>query len=202
LLAVSVALVHGGAFLESWEIPFAPLLAVMAAGFMILQKREAMAHELSAKFGKIWVFAEIILFSMVGAQLDFAAAADAGFKGVALVFLALIARSVGTWLSVTGAGFTPKEKLFVVISYLPKATVQAAMGSAPLAAMASAGMATRPGEIILAVAVMSILLTAPAGAIAISWAGSRLLTVDDPEAAIGVDTAARESDALEDDDDR
>lgn len=202
ILAVSIALVQAEHWLEARNIPFAALLAVMAIGFMILEKRESMAHELSGKFGKIWVFAEIILFSMVGAQVNFHAAADAGLRGVALILIALVARSIGSWLSTLGSGLNTKEKLFVVISFLPKATVQAAIGSAPLAAMAAAGMPTFPGEIILAVAVMSILVTAPAGALAIAWAGRNLLTVDALELAVQARTAAEESDALVEDDDR
>jgi NhaP-type Na+/H+ or K+/H+ antiporter len=83
---------------------------------------------------------------------------------------------MGTVLCTLGSPFSWKERLFIVISYLPKATVQAAIGSAPLAVMSSRGMPTAPGETILAVAVMSIILTAPSGALAIEWAGKRLLT--------------------------
>jgi NhaP-type Na+/H+ or K+/H+ antiporter len=201
-LAISIALVQIGDRLEAREIPFAALLAVMAIGFIILEKREHIAHELSAKFGKIWVFSEIILFSMVGAQVNFAAARDAGFRGILLIVLALIARSIGTWICTIGARFTAKEKLFIVISYLPKATVQAAIGSAPLAAMSAAGLSTVPGEMILAVAVMSIVITAPTGAFAIAWAGKALLSVDKEEQGMQANFAALESDALADDDDR
>lgn len=197
VIGVSVLLVHLGNLLESKDIPFAALLAVMAIGFIVLERREHMAHEISAKLGKIWVFAEIVLFSMVGAQVNFRAAADAGLKGAALILVALTARSLGTWLCTLGSGFTAKEKLFVVISYLPKATVQAAIGSAPLAVMSARGMPTGPGEIILAVAVMSIVLTAPTGAWAIAWAGRTLLTVDEGgEADL---EAATESDAIAED---
>ena len=177
VLGVSIFLVHMGDILEANNIPFAALLAVMAIGFIILEKREPMAHELSAKFGKIWVFAEIILFSMVGSQVDFASATAAGLKGVVLILIALVARSLGTFLCTLRSNFSLKEKLFIVISYLPKATVQAAIGSAPLMVMTSRGMPTEPGKTILAVAVMSILVTAPLGAWAISWAGKTLLSV-------------------------
>ncbi len=95
VLGVSIILVQLGNVLESRDIPFAALLAVMAIGFIILEKREHMAHELSAKLGKIWVFAEIILFAMVGAQLKLEAAAAAGFRGAALILIALAVRSVG-----------------------------------------------------------------------------------------------------------
>lgn len=178
VIGISILLVNLGDFLETKNLPFAALIAVMAIGFVILEKREHMAHEISSKLGKIWVFAQIVLFSMVGAQVNFQAARQAGFAGVALILIALVGRSIGTYLCTFGADLNGKEKLFVVISYLPKATVQAAIGSAPLMVMASKGMDTHPGEIILAVAVMSIVLTAPLGAFAISWAGKALLTED------------------------
>ncbi len=181
ILGISIFLVHLGDILEAKHIPFAALLAVMAIGFIILEKREAMAHELSSKFGKIWIFAQIILFAMVGSQVDFASARYAGLKGIALILIALIGRSVGTYLCTLGAGFNAKEKLFIVISYLPKATVQAAIGSGPLFLMMEKGMPLQPGKTILAVAVMSILLTAPLGSLAISWAGEHLLGTDKRE---------------------
>jgi NhaP-type Na+/H+ or K+/H+ antiporter len=180
ILGVSILLVRMEPVLEN-TVPFAALLAVMAIGFMILEKQEHMAHEISAKLGKIWVFAEIILFTMVGAQVDVHVVWRAGLAGAALIFLALIARSIGTYLCVLGSDLNLKERMFVVISYLPKATVQAAIGGAPLAAMHAAGMDTGPGETILAVAVLSIVLTAPLGAWAISVTGDRLLEKGSPD---------------------
>lgn len=194
ILGISILLVHIGDVMEAKGIPFAALLAVMSIGFIILEKREHMAHELSAKLAKIWVFSEIILFSMVGAQVNFHAAAAAGFKGAALILIALFSRSFGTFICTFGAGFSLKEKLFIVISYLPKATVQAAIGSAPLMVMTSQGMPTAPGQTILAVAVMSIILTAPLGAWAIAWGGKHLLTVVS-ESGITASEAIVESDA-------
>jgi NhaP-type Na+/H+ or K+/H+ antiporter len=176
VLGVSILLVHLEHVFED-TVPFAALLAVMAIGFMILEKREHMAHEISAKLGKIWVFAEIILFTMVGAQVNVHVVWRAGLAGAALIFLALIARSVGTWLCLLGSDLDARERMFVVISYIPKATVQAAIGGAPLVAMKAAGMDTGPGETILAVAVLSIVLTAPLGAWAISFTGNRVLQV-------------------------
>jgi len=181
IVGLSIGLVWLGTLLERINLPFAALIAVMAIGFVILERRERMAHELSAKFGKIWVFAEIVLFAMVGAQVKFGAALDAGLGGVALILLGLVGRSLGSLLSTLGAGLSWKEKLFVVIAYLPKATVQAAIGSAPLAALALAGMPTGPGDTILAVAVMAIVISAPLGAWAIDWAGPALLHLDSPE---------------------
>jgi len=172
--------------------PFAALLAVMAIGFLVLEKREHMAHEISAKLGKIWVFAEIILFTLVGAQVNIRVAWQAGLAGATLIGLGLVARSVGTYLCVLGSDLNRGERLFVVVSYLPKATVQAAIGGAPLVAMRAAGMEAGPGEVILAVAVLSIILTAPLGAWAIALVGNRVLEVAPPERREALD-ALRES---------
>ena len=180
ILAISVLLIRVEHGLEN-IIPFAALLAVMSVGFIILEKNEHYAHEISAKLGKIWVFAEIILFTMVGTQVNIPVAFKAGFAGAALIGIALIARSIGTYLCLLGSNLTTKERLFVVISYSPKGTVQAAIGAAPLAAMKLAGLNTGPGEVILAVAVLSIILTAPLGAWAISITGNRILQVAPPE---------------------
>jgi len=179
VLGLSVLLVRVEHLAEGY-VPFAALLAVMAVGFIILEKDEHMAHEISSKLAKIWVFAEIILFTMVGAQVNVRVAVEAGLAGAALIALGLVARSVGTYLCTLRSDLTPGERLFVVVSYLPKATVQAAIGGAPLAAMKLAGMDTRPGQIILAVAVLSILLTAPLGAWAISILGEHVLQVAPP----------------------
>jgi NhaP-type Na+/H+ or K+/H+ antiporter len=174
VLGVSVFLVALEHRLEGL-VPFAALLAVMTIGFVILEKSEQMAHELSAKLAKLWVFAEIILFALVGAKVNVPVALQAGGAAAVLIGLALIARSVGSYLCLLGSNLTQPERLFVVVSYLPKATVQAAIGGAPLLAMKAAGMDTGPGEVILAVAALSILLTAPAGAWMIRLVGDRVL---------------------------
>ncbi len=180
VLGLSIMLVSLSTVLQRWNIPFAPLIGVMAMGFVILEKREKMAHEIASKLGKIWVFAQILLFTLVGSQVQIGAALDAGLKGLALIFIALLARSVGTYLCTLGSNLNQKERLFVVLSYLPKATVQAAIGATPLLVMQAKGMPTRPGELILAMAVMSILVTAPLGALAINW-GGRVLLVQEGE---------------------
>ena len=180
ILGISVLLVQAERMLED-VLPFAALLAVMAIGFIILEKHEHYAHELSAKLGKLWVFAEIVLFTMVGAQVDVRLAWQTGLAGAAVIGLGLVARSAGTYICLLGSNLSRGERLFVVIAYCPKATVQAAIGAAPLAAMRLAGMDTGPGEIMLAVAVLSILLTAPMGAWAIAWSGKRLLAVAPPD---------------------
>ncbi len=177
VVALAVLLVRVEHLLETW-LPFAALLSAMAMGFVILEKREHMAHEISAKLGKVWVFAEIILFAMVGSQVNIHVAWTAGAAGAALVGLGVVVRGLGTVLCLWRSELNYKERLFVAVAYTPKATVQAAIGAAPLAAMAAAGMDTGPGEIILAVAVLSIVLTAPLGAWAIAFTGGRVLTTD------------------------
>lgn len=169
-------IVIGTAVLLTWleqklEVfaPVSALLGVMTMGFVLLEKSESIAHAISGKLGKIWVFAEILLFVLVGAQVNIHVAWDAGIAGAAIILTGLLARSVGTYISVLGAGLDKKERLFCVISYIPKATVQAAIGAIPL----SMGVAS--GEVILAVAVLSILLTAPLGALAIETAGRKFL---------------------------
>ncbi|RLD48159.1 MAG: sodium:proton antiporter [Bacteroidetes bacterium] len=177
ILAVSVFLVQAEHLLEN-IIPFASLLAVMSIGFIILEKRGKYAHELSEKLAKLWILAEIVLFTMVGTEVNINVALKMGLIGALIIFTALIFRSIGTWLSLIGTDLTKKEKLFIVISYIPKATVQAAIGGAPLAAMKAAGMTTLPGEQILAMAVLSILLTAPLGAWGITVYGKKVLEVE------------------------
>jgi NhaP-type Na+/H+ or K+/H+ antiporter len=150
-------------------VPIAGLLGVMAIGFIILEKEEAIAHNISQKLKKLWVFAELLLFVLVGAQVNISVAWRAGAAGLVVIFLGLVARSIGTYLSVMGTDYTWKERLFCVVSYIPKATVQAAIGAVPL----EAGVAG--GEVILAVAVLSILVTAPLGAIGIMLMGEPIL---------------------------
>ena len=150
-------------------VPVSALLGIMAIGFILLEKQEAIAHIISAKLKHLWVFAELLLFVLVGAQVNVSIALDAGLSGGLLIIAGLAARSVGTWLSLMGSGLTGREKLFAIVSYIPKATVQAAIGAIPLAA------GLPGGEVILAVAVLSILLTAPAGAIGIKLLGERVL---------------------------
>jgi NhaP-type Na+/H+ or K+/H+ antiporter len=137
----------------------------MAIGFMLLEKQEAVAHIISSKLKRLWVFAELLLFVLVGAQVDIGVAWKAGIGGAVVIGAGLIARSIGTWISLTGSGLDNREKMFSIVAYIPKATVQAAIGAIPLAA------GLPGGEVILAVAVLSIILTAPAGAIGIKYLG-------------------------------
>lgn len=137
------------------------LLAVISmACFLKIKSDTKVSERLSEKFGKIWIAAEITLFVLVGAAVDIRYTLEAGSSAIFLIFLALIVRSVGVWLSILKTNLSWKEKLFCVIAYLPKATVQAAIGSVPL----TVGLPS--GNLILSVAVMSILITAPIGAAA------------------------------------
>lgn len=169
-------IVLGAAIILTWLetackkwVPIASLLGVMAIGFIILEKSEPIAHLISQKLKKVWVFAELLLFVLVGAQVNVKVAWQAGLAGILVIIVGLIFRSIGTYISLMGTPFNLKEKIFCVIAYIPKATVQAAIGAVPLAA----GVAS--GEVILAVAVLSILLTAPLGAIGIIISGEKIL---------------------------
>jgi hypothetical protein len=153
---------------KQW-VPIASLIGVMAIGFIILEKAEPIAHIISQKLKKVWVFAELLLFVLVGAQVNIHVAWKAGLAGILVILVGLVFRSLGTYLSLLGTPFDWRERLFCVVAYVPKATVQAAIGAIPLAA----GVAS--GEVILAVAVLSILLTAPLGAIGIIFLGERVL---------------------------
>ncbi|MBW2107797.1 MAG: cation:proton antiporter [Deltaproteobacteria bacterium] len=168
VLGVAILLTWLEKTCEPW-VPVASLLGVMAIGFVILEKSEPVAHIISQKLKKLWVFAELLLFVLVGAQVNVHVAWKAGLAGTMVILVGLVFRSVGTYLSLLGTGFDWREKLFCVVAYVPKATVQAAIGAVPLAA----GVAS--GEVILAVAVLSILLTAPLGAIGIMALGERIL---------------------------
>ncbi len=154
-------------------IPIASLLGVIAMGLVILEKEEGLAHLISQKLQRIWVFAELLLFVLIGAQVNPKVALNAGLVGLAIMAVGLTARAVGSYLSVSGAGLDFREKFFCIISYIPKATVQAAVGAIPLEA------GVPGGEIILALAVLSVLVTSPIGAIAISFYGEKVLEKDD-----------------------
>lgn len=154
------------------KIEIASLLGVMTIGFIILEKMPQVGRRLALKFNKIWIFAEILLFVLVGAQVNISVAINAGAAGIIIIFIGLIGRSIGVILSLLGTDLNWKERLFCAIAYIPKATVQAAMGAIPL----SLGVAS--GDVILAVAVLSILVTAPLGAIAINLSAPRLLHSD------------------------
>lgn len=176
--SMKVIIVLGVSFLliaiEGWmegKISISGLLAVTSMAVVLKMKSTTfVSKRLSEKFGKLWLAAEVILFVLVGAAVDIRYTLNAGITAVALIFLALAIRSCGVLLCTIGTSLTGKERLFCVIAYLPKATVQAAIGSVPLAAGLSCG------KIILSVAVMGIVITAPLGAFGMDMTYQRLLT--------------------------
>jgi len=174
LLSLAFLLVAAEDALEG-IFPFSGLLAVMGAGVGLQRWRSVVAQRLSLKFSKLWVAAEVALFVLVGAAVDLRYALSAGVMAILAVLGALCFRAVGVLVCVSGAHFSPKEKLFCVLSYLPKATVQAAIGGVPLA------MGLGCGQIVLTVAVIAILVTAPLGALAIDRSYTKLLTQRPPE---------------------
>ncbi len=169
LLGLSFLLVS----VEEWLdgiLPVSGLLAVMSmAAVLKATSTEFVSKRLSEKFGKLWLAAEVILFVLVGAAVDIRYTLVAGPAAVVLILLALIFRSVGVTLCMLGTKLNLRERLFCVIAYLPKATVQAAIGSVPLA------MGLSCGNIVLSVAVLAIIITAPLGAFGIDFSYKRLL---------------------------
>lgn len=152
-------------------LPMSGLLAVMSmAAVLKMKSSSAVSLRLGEKLGKLWIASEIVLFVLVGAAVDVRYTLKAGLPAVALILAALAVRSVGVYLSTACTPLNSKERLFTAISYLPKATVQAAIGSAPLAAGLSCGNA------VLSVAVCAILITAPLGAAAMEFTHKGLLT--------------------------
>ncbi len=169
ILGASILLNSAEDILANLSIPFASLLGVMTIGFIILERDPERAKRLSVKFNKVWVFAEILLFVLLGAQVNISVMFDSGAAGLLIIAFGLLFRSLGVLISLAGSSLTKKERLFCIIAYTPKATVQAAIGSVPLS------FGVPGGELILAVAVLSIVATAPLGAIGIRLAGDRFL---------------------------
>lgn len=169
ILSVSMLMVSVEELLKPW-FPMSGLLAVMAIGGTILKSYELLAKRIMGKFSKIWVGSEILLFVLVGAAVNITALGGTGIKALILIFSALLVRMLGVALGVSGTTLTVKERLFCAIAYLPKATVQAAIGSIPLA------MGVPAGGTILSVAVLAIMVTAPLGAIGIDRTYKVLLT--------------------------
>jgi len=145
------------------------LLSVMTIGFVLLAKKENMAYSLEGMLNKVWAVAMIFLFVLIGSAVNIQVALKAGLMGLLIIAAGLTFRSIGVMISTMGSNLNFKERLFCVISYFPKATVQAAVGGIPLAA------GVPSGEIILAIAVLSILVTAPIGAVGIKLSAPILL---------------------------
>ena len=150
-------------------IPVSGLLAIMSMGIIIKQKYGVLALRLSAKYNKLWLGAEVFLFVLVGATVDLRYVASAGVSAVLLILGALLFRMTGVAVSLLKTGLSKRERLFCMVAYTPKATVQAAIGAIPLS------MGLECGNIVLTVAVLSILITAPFGAICVDNLYKRLL---------------------------
>ena len=175
--SMKVIVVLGLSFLlmavETWAKPYVSvsgLLAVVSMACVLKMKcPKSVSGRFSEKFGKLWIAAEVVLFVMVGAAVDIRYTATAGGAAVVMILLALIFRAAGVCVCMAGTALNKKERLFTVIAYLPKATVQAAIGSVPMA------MGLSCGQIVLSVAVLAILITAPLGAIGMDMTYRRLL---------------------------
>lgn len=175
LLSVSFLLVALEAALKG-RVPLSGLLAVMGMGMLLQRKRGAVAARLSDKFSRLWVGAELILFVLVGATVDLRYAVAAGGAALLTLLLVLLFRMAGVFVCLLLTRLNKRERLFCMLAYMPKATVQAAIGSVPLA------MGLSCGQLVLTVAVLSILLTAPLGAFAIDHTYKHLLSKESQKA--------------------
>lgn len=159
--------------IETWAkgiVSISGLLAVVAMACVLkLRSTTFVSKRLSEKFGKLWLAAEVLLFVLVGAAVDIRYTMNAGIVAVVMIGIALLFRAVGVMLCMVGTQLNVKERLFCIIAYLPKATVQAAIGSVPMA------MGLSCGQIVLSVAVLAILITAPLGAIGMDVSYQKLL---------------------------
>ena len=176
--SMKAIIVLGTAFLlmsaETWlkdTVPLSGLLAVMSMACVIqMRTRSVVSSDLSEKYGRLWLAAEVLLFVLVGAAVDVRYTLDAGLVALIMILIALLFRSVGVLLCLIGTKLNRKERLYCILAYLPKATVQAAIGSVPL----SLGLPC--GNIVLSVAVLSIFITAPLGAACMDFTYKKLLT--------------------------
>lgn len=168
ILSISFLLVVLEDYLAT-PITFSALIAVMFIGIGLQKKREVVAKRLSVKYGKLWVAAEVFLFVLVGATVNIGYVGKVGIKALIVIAGALVFRMLGVLVCLLGTGIKGKERLFTMLAYTPKATVQAAIGGIPL----SLGFAC--GETVLAVSVLAIVLTAPLGAFAIDLTYKKFL---------------------------
>lgn len=153
----------------STPITFSALIAIMFIGIGLQKKRETVAKRLSVKYGKLWVAAEVFLFVLVGATVNIGYLGKVGVKALIVIIGALVFRMFGVFVCLLGTSLKRKERLFTMLAYTPKATVQAAIGGIPLALGFSCG------DLVLTVAVLAIVLTAPLGAFAIDLSYKKLL---------------------------
>lgn len=153
----------------STSITFSALIAIMFIGIGLQKKRETVAKRLSVKYGKLWVAVEVFLFVLVGATVNIGYLGKVGVKALIVIIGALVFRMFGVFVCLLGTSLKRKERLFTMLAYTPKATVQAAIGGIPLA------LGFTCGDLVLTVAVLAIVLTAPLGAFAIDLSYKKLL---------------------------
>lgn len=171
ILSISFVLVAAEDMID-FPITYSGLIAIMFIGVALQKYREPVAKRLSAKYNKLWVGAEVFLFVLVGATVNIGYLGNVGLKAVLVIIGALIFRMFGVFVCMLGTHFDGKEKLFTMLAYTPKATVQAAIGGIPLA------MGLACGDIVLTVAVLAIVITAPLGAFAIDTTYRKFLKKD------------------------
>lgn len=169
MLSISLVLVSVEDALKT-PITFSALIAIMFMGVSLQKYRKEVSIRLSLKYNKLWVVAEIFLFVLVGATVNINYLGKVGIAAVILIVGALIFRMLGVWVCLIGTNLNKKEKLFSMIAYCPKATVQAAIGGIPL------GLGLACGDVVLTVAVLAIVITAPLGAFAIDSTYKKLLS--------------------------
>ncbi len=172
IIVLSVSFCLSAVETELAFIPFASLIAIMCLGIAIRKYNVDMAKNLSSQYDKLWTVAEVFLFVLVGASVAIDHAKEAGIKAVLLILLVIAFRMVGVFVCVINTKLSFKEKVFCMIAYTPKATVQAAIGGLPLA------MGLPAGELILTISVVAILLTAPLGAFGIDLTYKKILNRD------------------------
>jgi solute carrier family 9B (sodium/hydrogen exchanger), member 1/2 len=164
LVAAALAILVIGQRLE-----LAGLLGVMTLGFVLLERANGIAADLQRALDRIWFVAQILLFVLIGAEVNMSVALQAGLVGLGVVLIGLVGRATGVLIALHGSKLNAKERAFCALAYLPKATVQAAIGGIPLA------MGLASGEMILAIAVLAVVLTASLGAVGIHALAPRLL---------------------------
>lgn len=172
ILSISLLLVAAEDAMTT-AITFSSLISIMFVGVGLQRKRPEAARRLSAKYGKLWVGAEVFLFVLVGATVNITYLSHVGLRALIVIAGALVFRMIGVFVCLLGTGLNRKEKLFTMMAYTPKATVQAAIGGIPLAL----GFAC--GDTVLTAAVLAIVLTAPLGAFAIDFSYHKLLLHED-----------------------
>jgi solute carrier family 9B (sodium/hydrogen exchanger), member 1/2 len=150
-------------------LPIESLICIMVMGFMVLEMRPLLANKMASKFNKVWVIAELVLFVLVGAQINTGLALSFVPLGLCVIFTGLAAKLAGVYVSLLKSGLNHKEKIFCMASFIPKATIQAALGAVPLS------LGLNNGNAILALAVLSIFVTAPMGGLFINRLVQRMV---------------------------